>query len=76
MSIKHLALDLYRAQQKVERLEKAIAASTAGAPGELADLEEELRGAKAEWRMLRKMLDGEKENALLRARPAVFPGKR
>lgn len=76
MSIKHLAHDLYRAQQKVEKLEKAIATATTGAPGELAALEDELRGARAEWRMLRKMLDGEKENAALRARSAIFHGKR
>jgi len=73
MSIKHLALDLYRAQQNVERLEKAIAAAL---PNEPAPLLEELRGAKAEWQMLRKMLDGEKENAALRARSAVFIRKR
>ena len=72
MSIKHLALDLYRAQQKVDRLEKTLAAA---APGELAAIEEELRGAKAEWLMLRKMLDGEKENSLLRSRTGVFGRK-
>ena len=72
MSIKHLALDLYRAQQKVDRLEKALAVA---APGELAAIEEELRGAKAEWQMLRKMLDGEKENAILRSRTGVFGRK-
>jgi hypothetical protein len=73
MSIRNLALDLYRAQQNVERLEKAIANAT---PGELAALEDELRGAKAEWRMLRKMLDGEKETASFRARSAVYHRKR
>lgn len=73
MSIKHLALDLYRAQQNVERLEKAIAAVS---PREPALLLEELREAKAEWQMLRKILDGEKENAVLRAKPAVFGRKR
>lgn len=72
MSIKHLALDLYRSQQKVEKLEKAVAAAS---PGELAALEEELRGAKAEWKMLRKILDGEKDNASLRAKSAVFGRK-
>ncbi len=73
MSIKHLALDLYRAQQNVERLEKAIAAAS---PREPALLLEELREAKAEWQMLRKILDGEKENAVLRAGSAVFGRKR
>jgi|OpeIllAssembly_1097287.scaffolds.fasta_scaffold313470_2 hypothetical protein len=69
MSIRNLALDLYRAQQNVERLEKAVAKA---APGELAALEDELRGARAEWRMLRKMLDGEKETASFRARSAFY----
>ena len=73
MSIKHLALDLYRAQQNVERLEKAIRAAL---PDEPADLQEDLRMAKAEWQMLRKMLDGEKENAALRAKTGIFGGKR
>jgi len=73
MSIKHLALDLYRAQQNVESLEKAIKAAL---PNEPADLQEELRMAKAEWQMLRKMLDGEKENAALRAKNGIFGGKR
>jgi hypothetical protein len=72
MSIKHLALDLYRSQQKVERLEKAVAAAS---PGELAALEDELREARAEWKMLRKILDGEKDNASLRAKSAVFGRK-
>lgn len=73
MSIKNLALDLYRAQQNVERLEKAIEAAL---PKEPADLQEELREARAEWQMLRKILDGEKENASLRAKSAVFNRKR
>ncbi|KGO35197.1 MAG: hypothetical protein WBN83_09880 [Desulfoprunum sp.] len=65
MSIRHLALDLYRAQQKVDKLEKALAAAL---PREPAPLEEELRVARAELRMLRKMLDGEKESGLSRGR--------
>lgn len=72
MSIKHLALDLYRSQQKVERLEKAVASAS---PKELAALEDELREARAEWKMLRKILDGEKENASLRSKSAVFHRK-
>lgn len=72
MSIKRLALDLYKAQQNVERLERAIAEAL---PNEPADLKEELRGAMAEWQMLRKILDGEKENAVLRSRSGVFGRK-
>ena len=73
MSIKYLAIDLYRAQQKVGQLEKALAAA---APAELTSLENELRVARAEWQMLRKMLDGEKENAALRSRAPVFGRRR
>ncbi len=73
MSIKHLALDLYRAQQNVERLERALRAALPEVP---ALLEEELRCAKAEWQMLRKMLDGEKENAVLGAKAAGRNGGR
>lgn len=65
MSIRHLATDLYRSQQKVEKLEKALAVA---APSELVAIEEELRGARAELQLLRKMLDGEKETGLSRSR--------
>ena len=65
MSIRHLAIDLYRAQQKVDTLEQTRAAAPAQ---EQAAVEEELRMARAELRMLRKMLDGEKETGLARSR--------
>lgn len=58
MSIRGLALDLYRAQQKVDHLEKELQVRP---PEEHDALREELRHAKAEWQLLRKMLDGEKE---------------
>lgn len=73
MSIRHLASDLYRSQQKVEKLEKALAAA---APNELAAIENELRGARAELQLLRKMLDGEKESGLSRSRPGSVMKKR
>jgi len=72
MSIRHLALDLYRAQQKVDKLEKARAAA---APREQAAVEEDLRVARAELQLLRKMLDGEKETGLARRR-SLFSVKR
>ncbi len=65
MSIRHLATDLYRSRQKVEKLEKALAAA---APSELVAIEDELRRARAELQLLRKMLDGEKETGLSRSR--------
>lgn len=73
MSIRHLATDLYRSQQKVEKLEKTLAAA---APSELAAIEEELRGARAELQLLRKMLDGEKETGLSRSRSGFAVKKR
>ncbi len=73
MSIRSLATDLYRSQQKVEKLEKAFAAA---APAELITIEEELRGARAELQLLRKMLDGEKETGLSRSRLGSFVNKR
>ena len=73
MSIRHLALDLYRAQQKVDKLEKALAAAP---PREVAAVEEELRRARAELQLLRKMLDGEKETGLSRNRPLFSVKKR
>jgi hypothetical protein len=73
MSIRHLALELYRAQQKVDKLEKALAAAL---PTELAAVEEELRVARAELRLLRKMLDGEKETGLSRSRSLYSVKKR
>ena len=57
MSIKALAIELYRAQQKVDRLEKELARA------ELKDKErirQELQVAIAERKQLRKMLDGAK----------------
>ncbi len=73
MSIRHLAIELYRAQQKVDTLEKARAAAP---PQEQAAVEEELRMARAELRMLRKMLDGEKETGLARSRSFFGAKKR
>lgn len=58
MSIRALALDLYKAQQQIDLLEKQLAAA---APASRDALVEELRQARANWSLLRKMMDGEKE---------------
>lgn len=58
MSIRALALDLYRAQQEVDRLEGELAAATL-AGRECND--QELRQAREHLRLLRRMMDGEKE---------------
>jgi predicted nucleic acid-binding Zn-ribbon protein len=57
MSIRAIAIELYRAQQKVARLEKELEQA---APEEAAPLKEELRTARLELRQMRTMLDGAK----------------
>lgn len=60
MSIRAVAQDLYKAQQKVSTLEKQIEQATLA---EVDELRGELRFAKREFEMIRKMLDGEKESS-------------
>lgn len=57
MSIKLLALELYRAQQKVHQLEAQLAEASANAQEAIG---EQLREAKEELRLLRNMLEGAK----------------
>lgn len=73
MSIKALARDLYKAQQNVDRLEKALENAK---PPELAALEVELRQAKAELQMIRRMMEGEKESSSFRKKFDGFTLKR
>jgi len=65
MSIKALALELYRAQQKVDMIQKKIKESSGGDDKKLGN---ELRAAQEERQMLRKMLDGQKESGSFRKR--------
>ena len=58
MSVKALAIDLYKAQQVVSGLESEL--ENPAAPDK-EKIREELRIARAEWKVLRRMLDGEKE---------------
>ena len=60
MSIRLIALDLYRLQQEVEKLEKALKVSPVD---ERPALEEQLRKVKAEWNQMRRMLEGSKDPA-------------
>lgn len=69
MSIRALAKDLYRAQQNFNRLEKAC--ERASAEDEHA-LKMELRMARNELEMLRRMLDGEKESGSFRKKFTGF----
>jgi hypothetical protein len=69
MSIRALARDQYRAQQNVDRLEKALKE----APHSKAEaLRGELHQAKAELAMLKRMMNGEKENAPFRKKFSGF----
>lgn len=63
MSIRALAREMYRAQKNVDRLETLLENTAHGEAGELRD---ELRAAKAEYNMLRKMMNGEKESSAFR----------
>lgn len=65
MSIRALALELYRAQQKVEALQKNHDNATFT---EKEALVQELNLARKELQMLRRMLDGEKESGSFRRR--------
>ena len=72
MSIRALALELYRAQKKVAELQKILESDCK----EAESIRQELRGAEKEMTMLRKMLDGEKEAGSFRQRFAGFGGKK
>ena len=56
MTIRGIARELYRLQQQVERLQKALE-SASGAKH--VDIEHQLRKAKAEHDRLRRILDGQ-----------------
>lgn len=62
MSIKLLAIELYRAQQEVAGLEAQCAVLPLTSKVNLLD---ELRQARAELQLLRKMLDDKKESSIL-----------
>ncbi|MBW1636162.1 MAG: hypothetical protein JRC87_09295 [Deltaproteobacteria bacterium] len=69
MSIKLLALELYRAQQNVERILKEMERASAG---DRESFTKDLADARREWEMLRKMLDGHKESGSFRRKFAGF----
>lgn len=57
MSIRMLALDLYKAQRAVDKLQKDLKSA---APGEKEAVAGELRAALKELEILRKMMEGKK----------------
>ncbi len=73
MSIRAIALDLYRAQQQVAALQKVCDQAS---QSERDALVQELRAAQKEMETLRKMLDGEKEAGPFRNRFTGFGGKK
>jgi hypothetical protein len=68
MSIRLLAKDLYRVQQQVGRLERALQEAPVA---QQADLEDKLRQARAERERLRRIMEGQKDEPVGRrgARP-------
>ncbi len=65
MTIRYLALELYHLTQRVEELEKALAALGEGRSEERARLETELLLAKKEQQRLRAVLESKKEKPLV-----------
>jgi hypothetical protein len=59
MSIRMLALELYKARKRVEDLEKEMKEAALNSP-ERAELESQLRNARFEAARLTAMLDGAK----------------
>jgi len=60
MSIRLIALELYKIMKRVEELERKLQTLAADEREERSRLEEELRRAKAEEQRIRKVLDGAK----------------
>jgi hypothetical protein len=69
MSIRSLARELYKAQQKVAELQKRI---DSAAQDEKDFLAQDMNLAQKELQMLRRMLDGEKESGPFRQRFSGF----
>ncbi len=69
MSIKLLAIELYRAQQNVGHIEAQLEAAPLNA---LEVVREELRQAQAELRQLRKMLDDKKVSSSLKTQSRLY----
>ncbi len=69
MSIRALALELYKAKQKLDSLQKEYDSAT---PDGKSALVAELRMVQNEFQMLRRMLDGEKESGDFRKRFSGF----
>jgi hypothetical protein len=60
MSIRMLAIELYRVMRRVQELEKALEGMNPGSP-EREKTQEELRHVRAEENRLKTMLEGAKD---------------
>jgi hypothetical protein len=69
MSIRALALELYKAKLKIDTLQKEHDRATSDDKPALA---QELKMVRNEFQMLRRMLDGEKESGDFRKRFSGF----
>ncbi len=69
MSIKLLAIELYRAQQNVDHIEAQLEVTPLNA---LEVVREELRQAQAELQQLRKMLDDKKVSSSLKTHSRLY----
>ncbi|MBT8347348.1 MAG: hypothetical protein KJO60_00900 [Desulfofustis sp.] len=69
--LKALAIDLYRAQQRVHQLEEQLE----NAPlSEKEAIKRELRGANAECNQLRRLVEAKKQKPLYRTSHKKTPG--
>lgn len=62
MSIRFIAIELYRVMKEVEALERQIQELPPGQTSTRQELHERLRRAKAERERIRKMLEGAKSD--------------
>ena len=69
MSIKALAIELYRSQQKVHLLQDRLQAASLA---EKDQIRWDLKNAEAELTQLRRIMEGEKETARSRIAPFKF----
>ena len=61
MSIRMVAVELYRVMKQIEELEKRLESLKPGIP-EREDIEDRLRVARAEHARLKKMFEGAKDS--------------
>ncbi len=73
MSIRAIALEVYKCQSKVHKLEDQLATAEYG---EKAEIQDELRQALAELKILKNMIEGRKAQSSDIFKPSTFNSKR